>query len=213
MRIRFLVDGFNVYHSLKDAARLNDERRGTSGCLGTRWFDLQRLAHEFIRTRLDGQAAVEKIQYFSAYAHHLQASSPDRIVRHQTYIACLLEFGIEPELGRFKPAGRRGNRRFEEKETDVAIGVHMMAAFATNACDMAVLVSGDTDLSPAIRVARATFPDKRIGVIFPFKRHQTELERLADVSMKVSSGMCFQFQLPDPVVTADGAVLRKPSSW
>lgn len=116
-------------------------------------------------------------------------------------------------LGRFKQAGRPGHERFEEKETDVPIGVHMMEAFATDACDMAVLVSGDTDLRPAIRVARATFSTKRIGVVFPFRRHQSEFESLADLSMKISEGMCFAFQLPDPYVRSDGSLVRKPSTW
>jgi len=212
VRIRFLVDGFNVYHSLKEAGRDLDSKNGTTGCKGTRWLSLPRLCSEFVKARTPG-GTVEKVQYFSAHATHLMTSSPDTVERHKIYIACLEAHGVEAVLGRFKPAGRHGMSRHEEKETDVAIAVHMMAAFALDECDMAVLVSGDTDLAPAIRVARATFPDKRIGVLFPYRRHNRELGQLANVTMKSSPGLYKMCQLPDPCVTFDGAQFRKPATW
>ena len=103
--------------------------------------------------------------------------------------------------------------RHEEKETDVAIAASMMAAFATDTCDMAVLVSGDTDMAPAIRAARRAFPEKRIGILFPYGRSHDELRRLADVHRRTSLKQCFAFQLPDPFVTADGRIIPKPTAW
>lgn len=76
------------------------------------------------------------------------------MLRHQKYIEALQDTGVDPYFGRFRRAVRQGRERFEEKETDVAIGVHLMAGFALDLCDMAVIVSGDTDLVPAFRVAR-----------------------------------------------------------
>jgi uncharacterized LabA/DUF88 family protein len=89
----------------------------------------------------------------------------------------------------------------------------MMAAFATDACDMAVLVTGDTDLAPAIRAARRAFVEKRIGILFPYGRSHDELRRLADVHRRTSLKQCFAFQLPDPYVTGDRRTIAKPSGW
>lgn len=79
--------------------------------------------------------------------------------------------------------------------------------------DAVVLVTGDTDLVPAIEIARATFPDKSIGVLFPYKRHNHELKLLADVSMKCRPGLYTACQLPDEVLSPDGQKIRKPASW
>lgn len=208
MRATFLIDGFNVYHSLKEAGIKLDSDNGTSGCKGTRWLDLTKLCNEFVRNHLHGHT-LNHIQYFSAHATHLQASNPDVVTRHMAYIAALESLGVEPVLGKFKQA----RNRYEEKETDVAIAVHLMAALARDKCDAVVIVSGDTDLSPAIRVARDTFPGKSIGVLFPYKRFNRELAQIADVHMKAGPGLYRACQLPDPVTAKNGTTIPKPPSW
>lgn len=208
MRVRFVIDGFNVYHSLKEAGHVLDKKNGSTGCRGTRWLDLNRLCSEFIKNRLPG-ATIEHIQYFSAHATHLQTRKPTTVARHATYISALECTGVEPVLGKFKKS-RNG---FEEKETDVAIAVHLMAALALDKCDTVVIVSGDTDLAPAIRVAKATFPTKKIGVLFPYRRHNRELEQLADKHMKASPGLYLACQLPNPVTSSSGSIFAKPATW
>lgn len=208
MRARFLIDGFNVYHSLKAAGDFLDERNGATGCRGTRWLDLRRLCSEFVRNQLPGHT-IEHIQYFSAHATHRQTRNPDTVIRHKAYIAALENYGIETILGKFKRAGRS----YKEKETDVAIAVHLMAALALDECDTIVIVSGDTDLAPAIRIAKRTFPSKSIGVLFPYERHNRELQQIVDVHMKASPGLYRLCQLPDPVIMSDGTRIPMPPSW
>jgi uncharacterized LabA/DUF88 family protein len=53
---------------------------------------------------------------------------------------------------------------FEEKKTDVALGVKAMELLHLDACDTLVIVSGDTDFAPAMRTAKRLMrlPDGRI---------------------------------------------------
>src|SRR4030042_2904612 len=91
-RVAFLVDGFNLYHSVVDLGRNN---KGL--CL--KWLDIDSLCNSFLHL-LGKDTILEHIYYFSAYAFHLK--DPGVIQRHRSYIECLEATGITAELGRFK---------------------------------------------------------------------------------------------------------------
>src|SRR4051812_19600996 len=101
-RVTFLVDGFNLYHSLRSAsiALGLDEA-------GTKWLDLAALCRSYLH--LFGR---------SARLHEIH----------------------------------------EEKETDVALGSKLLELFITDSCDRAVVITGDTDIAPAVRTAKRLFP-------------------------------------------------------
>ena len=61
-RVAFLVDGFNVYHAIRDV-----ERR--VGDASAKWLDLRSLCTSYLY-RLEGYAELEAIHYFTAYAGH-----------------------------------------------------------------------------------------------------------------------------------------------
>jgi uncharacterized LabA/DUF88 family protein len=78
--------------------------------------------------------------------------------------------------------------KLEEKETDVHIAISMyrtachQAMFATqDRVEQLVLVSSDTDITPALRAIRADFPHLTIGVILP---HRAGLNRPTPGSLK-----------------------------
>jgi uncharacterized LabA/DUF88 family protein len=52
---------------------------------------------------------------------------------------------------------------YEEKETDVNISVALMEGAALDAYDTALLISGDTDLRPAIASVKRLQPEKRFS--------------------------------------------------
>ena len=80
-RITFLVDGFNLYHSLKQA-----ERSLNNG--STRWLDLQSLFQSYISIFGRG-AIIEDIYYFSAMAKHMNHRKPGTTTKHANYIDIL----------------------------------------------------------------------------------------------------------------------------
>ena len=100
-----------------------------------------------------------------------------------------------------------------EKETDVAIATKPCEICHNDEADSIVLLTGDTDLAPAVETCRRLFPSKIIVFAFPYRRVNDELRQLAPGSFKVDVRSCFRHQFPDPLVLADGTVIPKPVSW
>ncbi len=76
-RTIFLIDGFNVYHSLKQASM--DLRLAGRG---TRWLNLNELCRTSLSS-IGAAATLEGIIYFSAYAKHRIPMDADVINRHK----------------------------------------------------------------------------------------------------------------------------------
>ena len=210
-RTTFLVDGFNLYHSLRTAG-------GALHGASTRWLDLGALAAAHLYIVGNG-AALESVHYFSALARHLETSNPGVTKRHRAFIQALEASGVIVELGRFKTKSLRCNVcgaslvRHEEKETDVAIAIRLYELFHADRCDTAVIVSGDTDLAPAVRGVNRLFPAARVLFAFPYARKNRELASLAPGSFTIGKEAYARYQLPNPVVAPDGRIIPKPPSW
>jgi uncharacterized LabA/DUF88 family protein len=97
--------------------------------------------------------------------------------------------------------------------TDVNIAVAMMTdAFQSN-FDLALLISGDSDLTPPIAAVRNLFPDKAVVVAFPPKRSSSDLAAAANDHFVISKQKLKDSQLPDEVTKLGGYVLRRPQKW
>jgi len=213
-RVTFLVDGFNLYHSVRLAER--DLKAST------KWLDIKSLCLSYlplIANTVKTKTQLVEIHYFSALAAHLEATNPDVTDRHKIFIRCLKSTGILVELSRFKEKQVRcplcGGcfSKHEEKETDVAMAMKLFELFHNDRCDTAILLTGDTDLGPAVRTANKLFPAKRILFAFPYKRMNRELSKLAPGSFKINRKQYVRHQFPDPFILSNGTKIRKPSKW
>ncbi|MBI5169793.1 MAG: NYN domain-containing protein [Candidatus Eisenbacteria bacterium] len=210
-RTVFLVDGFNLYHSLC-AARLR------TGGSSTKWLDLPRLCQGLLSI-VGGQAELSRVVLFSALARHREGTSPGTIERHSRYLDAMLALGVEVELGHFKRRPHHCSKcfartvQYEEKETDVAIATTMLECFFEDRCEAVVLVSGDSDLAPAVRTARRLFPSRRVIAGFPYARHSDELKLAASAHFKLTAEHYGRCQLPTPLMTQSGRLIHKPAGW
>ena len=208
--ISFLVDGFNLYHSLDEVARRTKKP--------TKWLDLRSLLAGGLPA-LPGKHEIREIRYFSAYAHHRLQSDPGTIRRHKAFLACLRDSGVEVQLGRFKKRRVKCKicggefEKYEEKETDVAVAVATIEALARDSVERVAIVSGDTDLTPAIVTGKRMFPEKEVGVVFPCGRSSEELKRSADFHWRIRGARYLENQFPDPYRKSDGGKVAKPSGW
>lgn len=84
-RVVFLIDGFNLYHSIRDISGILH-----IPCL--KWLDINAFCGSFL-SNVGRNASLEKIYYFSAFAYHL--NDPDALERHMDYIECLKSTGIK----------------------------------------------------------------------------------------------------------------------
>ena len=170
------VDGFNLYHAI-DGLNLPH----------LKWTDLRALARSFLRN----SQTLDTVKYYMAFATWL----PDAYARHREYVTALRVSGVEVYLSEFRDRPsecyRCGHRWIghEEKRTDVQMAVDIVGDCLEDQFDLALVITADSDLSPAIARVRAS-PGKRLLMIAPpgrFNRardlgftHQIRQRRLAD---------------------------------
>lgn len=173
-RVAFFIDGFNLYHSLKERA---------SEC---RWLNLRKLCEHYINPEKE---TIVAIYYFSAIAYWHPDST--KAQKHIKYIERLRSENVIPVLGKFKEKDiycRQCGQSFkshEEKRTDVNIALRMVSEAVLGTYDTGILVSGDTDMIPAIEAIRSLSLNKRMGVLFPLNRFSNELKQVADFYLQI----------------------------
>lgn len=206
MRVAFLIDGFNLYHSVRDA--IDDGHGGPN----LKWLDIPGMCDRILRDcqRIPTTARVAGVMYFTALAKHMEAHSPGIVRRHEAFIEAQRAQGATLHLAEFK---RTSERRHVEKETDVAISVALLELFHDNAADCVFIVSGDTDIMPAIRAARRMYPGQQVGVAFPYKRHNNILRDAVDVYFRIRARHYAKHILPNPVLAAGGREIHCPTEW
>jgi len=212
-RTAFVIDGFNLYHSLVEASaslRLPNET-------GTKWLDLHGLCESYLYL-FGKDATLAGVHYFSALAHHLEAVKPGVVTRHQHYAEVLRATGVTVQFGSFKQKQVKCHRckktftRHEEKETDVAVGVKVLEILHRDEADRVVLITGDTDIAPAVRTAKVLFPQAQFCFGFPWNRKMKELAKIAHQSFTIDSNKYLKHQLADPF-TVGSQTFAKPTSW
>lgn len=184
-----------------------------------KWLNLERY-FKLLRPNDDTQ----RIRYFTAMVNG--GGRADQ----ETYLKALATTPlVEPILGKFKnkrikcsvAACQHPDSRFfkcpEEKRTDVNIAVFMLDDAYQNDCEQIILVSGDSDLVPAVRTIRQRFPDKRVTVYVP-AQHPTrgfavELRTSAHVNRDLPLNILPHAQFPDVMADGFGGLVRKPDTW
>jgi uncharacterized LabA/DUF88 family protein len=154
----------------------------------------------------------------------------EKRLRQEAYLAALkTQPLIEIIVGRYKAKDRLcgvtdcdkvGNRTFpslEEKRTDVAIGVHMIDDAYRDLCDVLIVVSGDSDLVPAVDMVRTRFTAKEVSVYVPTRNPSdpgsTELRQAATRSRDLPTGVFKHAQFPDRIELGQGRAIAKPPGW
>ncbi len=103
---------------------------------------------------------------------------------------------------------------YEEKETDVNIAVALVADAAASASDLALIVSADSDLCPAIRTARSINPRRRMIAAFPPRRSSFEIRSLIRKPFTLAAADIRNSLLPEVVTdSASGVVHKRPGKW
>lgn len=204
LRVAAFVDGFNLYHSI-DAAGLHH----------LKWLNLRALCENFAPTPLHDLTAV---YYFSAFA----TWRPDAYARHRAYVAALGSADVTPIMGRFKEKPRRCRHcqrpwtDHEEKETDVNLALRIVASAFTDEYDLALVLTGDGDIAPAVRLVRAEFPAKGVRIVTTLNRHyNSELVAAAGQPARKLKRIHLERSLfPEAIADPTGAIVaRRPAKY
>lgn len=222
MRTTFLIDGFNFYHSIEKLQKKY------------RWINYQSFCSHF----LESEDTLQDIYYFSAVATWRSAQSQQR---HKVFIKAIENYGVKTIYGKFKKKHRQCPSRFkvkecetsaqstppkpkcpncpqifechEEKATDVNIALYSYSLAHQNTYDKLVLVTGDTDLVPAIKMIKQVFPTKIIHMLYPYNRANHELTQVADGISKTVPAHLDTYQLPNSITLANGKIITRPPEW
>lgn len=197
------IDGFNLYYGLKES----DWRRYL-------WLDLPTLAKSLIRPDQD----LINTKYFTS-----RVVSPEGKKKRQSiYLEALAAHcgrSLKMYFGHYQSDPWTCNacgaveQVPSEKKTDVNIAVEMMVDAFSDSFDTALVITADSDLIPPIVAVKRFYPQKRIVVAFPPKRHSVELQREAHVSFTIGRAKFAQAQMPEEITKLDGTVLRRPAKW
>jgi len=200
MNAIFLIDGFNLYHSLTPQPLVH-----------YKWLNLRSLAEKFTpRTEL-----IKDIFYFTA----LTPWSPEKMKRHRVFIKAQEYFGIQVVYGEFRKRTKICQNcktiysTFEEKQTDVNIAITLFRLAIENKFEKAYILSGDSDLIPSVKAVKKLFPTKLIGVIIPIGRNAEELKNICDFHMKIKEKHLVSSLLPNPLVIDPSMILKCPDAW
>ena len=215
-RAAFFIDGFNLYHSLAAYAK-------ESGDHSLKWLDLIGLAKGSLH-EVGGSSELRSLHYFTALPEHLYLADPGRLQRHRTYLRALTAHGsLRPSiiLGRIAQqqvqvriaSGEITGSIWREKGTDVALAMALLREASKGDMDEAVIVSGDADYLPAVKVFREMYPDIGLRFAFPRGRASKELLREAPNSFTLTSAAYLSHRLPERIRLPSGKFLHCPAEW
>ncbi len=199
-RVIVYVDGFNLYFGMKEA--------GYEHC---KWLDIEKLVNNLLKPNQEQQ----QIKYFTSRV----GNNPEKQKRQTTYIEALETKNIKVFYGHYQSnrveCKRCGNiwPSYSEKMTDVNIATQMIIDAYKDNYDMAMLISGDSDLVPPMKAIHENFNNKRVFVAFPPKRHNSSVSLAAKGSLIIGRKKLVDSQFPDEVQKRGGFKLRKPSDW
>jgi len=200
-RVVVFIDGFNIYHAID----CNPEWHVY------KWLDFAKLAMLFVPKT----EKIEEILYFTALATWM----PEKMARHRVFIKAIELQGVNSIYGVFKVRDKFCNNceewytAHEEKQTDVNIATHLFKLAVEDRFDKALIISGDSDLVPAIKAVRTTFPTKQVGVVIPIGRKSEELKQICDFYMRMRLKHIRDSRFPDEIDVGDGKFLSCPEQW
>lgn len=204
-RVIAYVDGFNLYHGMHQAR----SRRGL-------WLDLDSLVRSLLRPTQD----LTHVHYFTAMV--TGSGQPHARARQQDYLDALEAHcpNVTVHVGRFQAKTMTCRScggtwtSHEEKESDVSLGVRLVEDAALRLYDVALVISADSDMLPAIRAARRLAPAARVLVGFPPRRSSAAVEQDSAVTatFRIGDRVPERYQLPDPVPHPDRLISR-PAHW
>jgi uncharacterized LabA/DUF88 family protein len=202
MKVACYIDGFNLYHAIdafKDAT--------------LKWTDLHSLAKSYLR---EGEA-LEKVAFFTA----LNTWDRAKRQRHVNYVKALQESSVKVVLSRFETPKKfcHKNERYcpirEEKQTDVALAIEMLADCIELGIDRVLLITADSDQVPAVTQIKRLFPETSVFMIAPPKRLAVarELSGICDGRTELTQGRIRQHQLPMEIRAKGKLIAARPAIY
>ena len=145
------IDGLNLYHRIRNNPGANINLASLARSLG------------------QPDTEVLKICYFAAYAKWRRRD----FRKHQAHVARPEASGVKCILSPFSSRNRDcthcGRRQsiYEEKQTDVRMSLQILQDAEDDVFDVAFILSGDSDIVPAVQAVKNRHPNRKVLVVLP----------------------------------------------
>jgi len=198
-RVCVYIDGFNLYFGIVEAG------------YNYKWLNLKKLGEGLLKPNQE----LLEIKYFTSRV----SNNPDKQKRQTTFIEALDSIGVKVYYGQYQTDAVECNRcgnvwaKYNEKMTDVNIATQIIIDAYKDNYDMAMLISGDSDLVPPIKAVHENFKNKRVFVAFPPKRHNKSISLVAKGSLVIGRKKLADSRFDEEVKKRDGYILKKPKEW
>lgn len=220
-KITILVDGYNLYHAIDS---LNKPH--------LKWINPKQICRFFIQSKIE---KINKVKFFTAFPKHKSLETQQR---YQAFIGALKHFDIEVIEGKFKKKivkYKDENGKFftkishEEKESDVNLALAILEDSFENISDKILVITNDSDISPAIRMARKKNANLKINIVTPplvgtKKANYDLLEACGNINKNKQGQVYFKTnmirefaldlsRLPEEIIANDGAKILMPENY
>jgi uncharacterized LabA/DUF88 family protein len=199
-RVVVYVDGFNLYFGIREASYHK-----------SRWLNVRLLAQNLLKPN----QILKEVKYFTSRV----SNHPEKQKRQSVYLEALQSEGVKIFYGNYQNSTILCNRCghtwliAKEKMTDVNIATQIIIDAYNDEFDMAMLISGDSDLVPPINSVHKNFKNKRVFIAFPPKRHNNSMAIAAKGSLIIGRKKLADSQFETEVLSLANYKLKKPESW
>lgn len=199
-RVIAYVDGFNLYFGIID-----------SGHIHSKWLNVKSLIQSFLS---QDQELIE-VKYFTS----MVSNDSPKEMRQRKYISALESVGVRIFRGKYEQKQVYCNNcsntwwRTNEKMTDVNIATQLIMDAVENKFDVAILISGDSDLVPAISIVNEKYSPKYVTVFFPPGRENISVKNVASGSFIIGRKKIKDHQFPEMNKLENGYKISKPDTW
>ena len=172
-RVAFYVDGYNLYHAIASIATKDPSKNYL------KWVDLRKLFSFFINPN---EEEISDIFFFTANPTHTRPDVQKRF--YKLTIAYQRFLNIKAIYGKFKAKDEQCKNcsakwvRHEEKESDVNLAVSIVRDAYEKRYDYAYIVTQDSDMAPAVKLAEKVNPGFLRLMTPPDKQPSRELSRI-----------------------------------
>lgn len=155
-KVAFFVDGFNVYHAIKNIVAGDIKKNYL------KWIDLRKLFERFIDNKTE---EIADIYYFTATPDHIRKTGV--LDRYNALVRVYMQhLKIKVVKGKFKkkharcPKCHQRYEGHEEKQSDVNLCLYLLKSAYENWYDRMVLVTQDSDMAPVAKMVQTVCPGK-----------------------------------------------------
>lgn len=212
-RTAIYVDGFNFYYGLKEISKQKPDWRKFY------WIDFVKLFSEFLKE----DEELVCLNYFTA-----RPKNRGKEVRQNNLMQCNKALNndlLKLHYGKYQDKEMKCRAHdgcgktymhWEEKQTDVSLAIKIVEDCHNKACDKIILVSGDSDFLPPLKLVKEFYKEVEVMILFPPTKYTTSIVGLGFTCLDMSSykSRWNKALMEDQVeVQKSGKIYRKPIEW